>query len=77
MQPASLTELKGGLIVRDDAIALACELELRGHQMRAASGALHVTRQSELTADDRARITKLKAHLLAIADYVQRGRGDA
>lgn len=77
MRPASLTELKGGLIVRDDAIALACELEHRGHQMRAASGVLHVTRPSELTEDDRARITQLKAHLLAIADYVQRGRGDA
>ena len=77
MRPAPLTELRGGLIVRDDAIAFACELERRGHQMRAASGTLHVTRASELTADDRARITQLKAHLLAIADYVERGRGDA
>lgn len=76
MQPASLIELRGGLIVRDDAIALACELERRGHQMRSASGVLHVTGPSDLSADDRARITQLKAHLLAIADYVERGLGD-
>lgn len=64
-----LTELRGGLIVRTDAIALALELEAHGHALTVADGALLVSQGSTLTVHERTAITGLKRHLLAIAGY--------
>lgn len=62
-------ELKGGPIVADAAISLACDLEARGHVLAVKDGALLVSRGSALTAADRAAIARLKRHLMAIATY--------
>ena len=64
-----LTELRGGLLVRTDAIVLALALEAAGHTLTAKDGALLVGNGSTLTAEDRAAIGRHKRHLLAIAGY--------
>lgn len=62
-------ELKGGLIVHDDAVLLALDLERGGHALTARDGALLVTNGSALSAEQRASIGRLKRHLLAITAY--------
>ena len=64
-----LTELRGGLFVRTDAIVLALALEESGHTLTARDGALLVGNGSTLTTEQRAAIQGLKRHLLAIAGY--------
>lgn len=65
----SVTELRGGMFVGTEAILLAIDLEARGHVLTSKDGALLVTDGSRLTAEDRAGITRLKRHLLAVAAY--------
>lgn len=65
----STTELRGGLLVRTDAILLALALEAKGHALTAKDGALLVSHGSALSAEDRASIQQLKRHLLAVAGY--------
>ena len=65
-----LTELRGGLLVRTDAILLALTLESAGHALTASDGKLMVSNGATLTAEDRAAITIHRLHLLAIAGYV-------
>ena len=62
-------ELRDGVIVLVEAIALALSLEARGHALASRDGALLVSNGSQLTADDRAAIHRLKRHLLHIAGY--------
>ena len=64
-----LTELRGGLLVRTDAIVLALALEDAGHTLTARDGALLVGNGSTLTAEQRSQVQGLKRHLLAIAGY--------
>ena len=71
-----LVELRGGLMVRVDALTLARTLEDRGYLLRAHECRLYVTPDPErdtpppaLTPEDRAAITPLRLHLLAIAGY--------
>ena len=64
-----LTELRGGLIVRTDAIILALAIEESGHALTAKDGALLVTNGSTLSAEQRAQIHGVKRHLMAIAGY--------
>lgn len=65
----SITELKGGLIVQSDAIALALDLERRGLTLTARDGVLLVSPGSALTADDRVAVQRWKRHLLAICSH--------
>ena len=62
-------ELRGGLFVLDSALRLAIDLEARGHVLTAKDGALHVTNQSRLTAEDKAAIKAQRLHLMAITAY--------
>lgn len=62
-------ELKGGLIVRTDAIALALALESRGVMLSVKDGVLHAAPGSALTAADRVAVKALRLQLMAIAGY--------
>jgi hypothetical protein len=64
-----LIELKGGLIVRLDAVALAVELEAAGHALTVAEDRLIVSRGRDLSVQQQAQIRALKPHLLAVASY--------
>ena len=65
-----LVELRGGLIVRSEAIALGCALERRGHALSVGSnGMMQVTFSSRLTPDDVQAIRQHRAHLIACAAY--------
>jgi hypothetical protein len=66
----TVTELRGGLIVHDDAIRLAIDLENRGHVCAVRDGVLTVTNGTKLKTVDVEQIKRLKFHLLAIAAYV-------
>lgn len=66
----SVLELRGGLLVREDAVVLALALEAHGHALSVKDGALLVSNGSTLTAEERASIVALKRHLMAIAAYV-------
>jgi len=63
------TELRGGLFVQEDALKLAWRLEAAGHLLTSKDSALMVSNGSSLSAEDRASIKALKAHLLAIVAY--------
>lgn len=65
----SITELKGGLLVQSDAIALAISLEDRGLTLTAKDGVLLVSPGSALTADDRVAVQRWKRHLLEICSH--------
>ena len=67
-----LTELRGGLFVRNDAMALALDLERRGHVLSVKDGVLYCARGTELSVADRAAIRSMRTHLLAIAGYEER-----
>jgi hypothetical protein len=62
-------ELKGGLFVDEQAIALAIALENAGHALSVQDGKLIVTNGSALSAEQRQQIMSLKRHLCAIAAY--------
>lgn len=62
-------ELRGGLLVRPEAVALAVALEARGHVLAATGTVLTVSNGSALTPDDRAQIRALKPQLIALATY--------
>jgi len=64
-----VTELKGGLFVSNEAIALGISLEAAGHVLNVRDGALLVTNGSGLSAEQRQQITAWKRHLVAIAAY--------
>ena len=68
-----MIQLLDGPIVRDEAVALACELEARGHALSVKDDRLVVTDGSTLTAADRAAIQAERLHLMAICAYVQEG----
>jgi hypothetical protein len=63
--------LKGGLIVQEEAIALAIELENAGVTLTAKEGVLVASPASALTPTQIAAIRAMKFQLLAIAavDY--------
>lgn len=61
--------LRGGLCVPVDAVLLQLELESRGFRLTPDGEQLIVQPGSQLTPDDRARITTWKWHLLALVDY--------
>jgi hypothetical protein len=65
----SAVELKGGLFVDEQAIALAIALEGAGHVLSVQDGKLLVTNGSALSAAQRQQITAWKRHLCAIAAY--------
>lgn len=66
----TFTELRGGLVVREDAVQLYLSLDARGHVLTEPEpGKLIVSNGSALTAEDRAQITALKSHLIALAHY--------
>jgi hypothetical protein len=69
-------QLRNGPLVADSAIALAIDLERRSHVMLAAEGTVRITNGKALTEADRAAIVRDKAHLIAIAAYVQSGACD-
>ncbi len=62
-------EFRGGLVVREDAVQLYLSLEHRGHVLTVQDDKLHVSNGSALTTEDRALITALKGHLIALAHY--------
>ncbi len=63
-------EFRGGLLVREDAVALYLSLDARGHVLTEPEpGKLIVSNGSALTAEDRAQITQLKAFLIALTNY--------
>lgn len=66
----STIELKGGLLVQADAIALALDLEQRGVTLTVKDGVLLAAPGSRLTAEDRVQVGRWKRHLMAIAAYV-------
>jgi len=59
--------MRSGVIVREDAMRLALDLDARGHSLTARDGKLVVGNGSLLTAADLAQIKSLRWHLLAIA----------
>lgn len=66
----SVVELRGGLHVSVEAVALALDLERRQHVLSVtADGKLNVSHGSQLTAEDRAAITAQRLHLMAVATY--------
>jgi hypothetical protein len=66
---ADLIELRGGLVVRADAIALLLDLERRGHVCAALDGSLRVSKARDLTPQDTAEIKRLRGFLLALVAY--------
>lgn len=67
--PPEFLALRDGTMILTEAITLALTLEDRGHQLASRNGALLVSNGSQLTAEDRAQIQRLKRHLLHIAGY--------
>jgi hypothetical protein len=65
----ALVELKGGLIVRADALILALDLERHGHALSAREGQLTVSHATSLAEADREQIRTHRLCLLAIAAY--------
>ena len=65
----ALIELRGGLVVRSEAIALGCALEAKGHALRVEGGTLKVTQGSRLSKDELAALAREKAHLIALCSY--------
>lgn len=70
----SVLELRGGLLVREDAVVLALALEAKGCALSlmehgVVDGKLHVSNKAALTAEDMAQIKALKRHLMAMAAY--------
>lgn len=68
-------ELRGGLIVSEDAVILTLALEAKGCALSlmehgVVDGKLHVSNKGALTAEDMAQIKALRRHLMAIAAYV-------
>jgi hypothetical protein len=70
-------QLKHGPIVADTAIALAIDLERRGHVMLAADGTVRITNGKALTDQDRAAIVREKVFLVTICEYIASGAYDA
>lgn len=68
--PAMFTELKGGLFVSTDAIALILALEDRGIVLTVRDGQLRMPVGAVLTDDEKRRGRELRLHLMALAGYV-------
>lgn len=62
-------ELKGGLIVNDDAVALALHLESDGHVLSVKDGKLIVSNGATLTDVQKAAIRQHRLQLLGIIGY--------
>lgn len=62
-------ELKGGLIVNDDAVALALQLEADGHVLSVKDGKLIVSNGATLTDAQKAAIRQHRLQLLGIIGY--------
>lgn len=65
----STIELRGGLLVRTDAIALALALEFRGVTLFIENETLKAKPGSALTPEDLAAVKTLRMQLMAIAGY--------
>lgn len=64
-----VTEMKGGLCINNDALALALQLEGSGHVLSVRDGRLLVTNGSTLTQAERDDIARHRLHLMVIAGY--------
>lgn len=64
-----VTSLRCGLLVQEEAVSLALDLEVRAHVLTAHGGDLFVSQPAALTDGDRSEIRRYKFHLLAIAAY--------
>jgi hypothetical protein len=62
-------ELRGGLLVRADAVQLMLDLADRGHALTSREGTLRVSNGATLTAADHAAIRAMKDALMALALY--------
>ena len=65
----SVIELKGGLLVESEAMALLVGLEMRGCAFRMKGERLVINPASVVTDEERAAIERLRPHLLAILGY--------
>ncbi len=66
---SNIIELRGGLLVRADAIALLISLEAKGCVCSIRDGALAVTNARTLTTEDTKEIKRLRGFLLALVAY--------
>lgn len=64
-----MVTLKGGVIVSQEALELALDLEQRGISLKADSGTLKASPATAITPEDATAITRHKWHLLEIAGY--------
>jgi hypothetical protein len=64
-----MVELRGGLVLREEAVLLALALEDAGHRISTSDGKLTVSNGSALTPAQRAQIADCRAHLMALAAY--------
>ncbi len=62
-------ELRGGLILREDAVLLALELERRDHRIATSDGKLTVTNGAALSPEMREQIKDCRLHLMSLAAY--------
>lgn len=62
-------ELRGGLLLREDAVLLALNLEAAGHALSVRGEQLVISDGSKLTADQRAKIKDCRLHLMALLVY--------
>jgi hypothetical protein len=65
----AVVELRGGLLVSAEALALALVLEAQGHTVTAHNGRLRVTHLDRLADPVIPAIRRARFHLLAIAAY--------
>lgn len=68
--PTEFLELRGGLIVNEDAFRLYMALADRGHALSVRDGKLIVKNGRALSPEDTAQIKAMRLHLLALAGYV-------
>lgn len=64
-----IIELRGGLLVRRDALELLLALENTGHACSVRDGRLVVSRGADLKPDVIESVKRLRLHLLALAAY--------
>lgn len=67
---SEVVELRGGLIVHTDAIALILALEDRGIALTVRDGQLRMPVGAVLTDEEKRRGRELRLHLMALAGYV-------
>ncbi len=65
----NILELRGGLVLREDAVLLALSLEELGHRIATSDGKLTVTNGAALSPELREQIKDCRLHLMAVASY--------